>query len=439
MRIRRLRLVNFKRFADHEILLEPGLNLIVGPNESGKSSIVEAISTVLFADPTVRPRSVRNLEKWGATGAMRLELDFEQGDDSYRLAKDFGAGTSELTHRNEGEIIVDRDEIDRVVHSVVGFESRDAFESIAAVFQGEVASLEGLEGQARRGELVPLLERKMTSSSGRVDAARVIENVNRRIERLRGGLDRSAKHPGPLKRLYDRREELHQRAALIRKRWDGTQRVRSELARDREELDRAKREFDRIDEAFLNEEASRGRKEELARIRTAFDERASKISRVKKLRSDVADAWDTLVQGAREQEKEAIAAKAALDALDDRVETLKSTVPGGGSPLEKRPGIGLGIVGSAALLCIVIPLLAEFTTLVKWLSVAGGAGLGVWTFFLFKRASRVWTAAQEIRSVHTERKRREVALSAALLKLGIRTFEGLEAYAEEQDLARRNV
>lgn len=439
MRIRRLRLVNFKRFADHEILLEPGLNLIVGPNESGKSSVVEALSTVLFANPATRTTSLRNLERWGSSGSMRLELDFEQGEDSYRLTKDFGAGVAELTHRNEGEIIADREEIDRVVHSMVGFERRDAFESIAAVFQGEIASLEGHEGQARRGQLVPLLERKMTSSSGRVDAARVIENIERRIGRLRGGLDRAAKHPGPLKRLTDRREELHQRAALIRKRWDGTQRVRSELARDREELERARREFDRVDEAFLNEEASRGRKEELQRLRAAFDERAAKIGRVKKLRSDVADAWDTLVQGSREQEKEAIAAKAALDALDDRVKTLRSTVPGDRDPLEMRPGIGLGIVGAAALTLIIAPFIAGVAPVAKWLSVGGGAGLGAWTFFLFRRASKIWTAAQEIRSVHAERKRREVALSASLLKLGIRTFEGLEAYAEEQDRARRNV
>ena len=64
MRIRRLRLVNFKRFADHEIELEPGLNLVVGPNESGKSSIAEALSMVLFADPASRSASIRSMERW---------------------------------------------------------------------------------------------------------------------------------------------------------------------------------------------------------------------------------------------------------------------------------------------------------------------------------------------------------------------------------------
>jgi len=439
MRIRRLRLVNFKRFADHEVVLEPGLNLIVGPNESGKSSIAEALSIVLFVDPASRAASVRSLEKWGGSGGMKLELDFEQGDDSYTLTKDFGAGTAELARCTEGDVIADRREIDRVIASVVGFETREAFESIASVHQDDLASLEGLGGQARRGALVPLIERKMTSSSGRVDATRVIETIRGRIDRLRVGLDKSAKHPGPLRRLHDRRDELLPRAAVIRKRWDETQRVRSELAREREELAVASQELGSLDEVFLNEETRRGHDEELKRLRIRFDERAAKISRIRKIRGDVADAWDAMVQGSREQEKEAIAAKAALDALDDRVETLKALVPGVKSPVDLRPGIGVAVVGGAAVVIAVVPFLMGAAVGLKWGMVVAGIGLGAWAFFLLRKAARVWSAAEEIRSVVQERKKRETVLSASLLKLGIRTYGGLEEYAAKQDEVRRNV
>ncbi|MEA3408811.1 MAG: AAA family ATPase, partial [Candidatus Eisenbacteria bacterium] len=438
MRIRRLRLVNFKRFADHEVVLEPGLNLIVGPNESGKSSIAEALSTVLFADPTSRAASVRSLEKWGGSGGMKLELDFEQGEDSYTLTKDFGAGTAELARSSEGDVIADRHEIDRIIAGVVGFETREAFESIASVHQDDLASLEGLGGQARRGALVPLIERKMTSSSGRVDATRVIETIRSRMERLKVGLDRPAKHPGPLKRLHDRREELMPRAAVIRKRWDETQRIRSGLAREREELIVASQKLERLDEAFLNEETRRGQQEELGRLRVDFDERAAKIGRIRKLRGDVADSWEALVQGSREQEKEAIAAKAALDALDDRVETLKALVPGVKNPLELRPGVGVMIVGVGAMVATAVPFLLDLAAAAKWSMVAVGAGLGVWAVFLLRKAARVWSAAEEIRNVIQERKKRETVLSASLMKLGIRTYGGLEEYAAKQDEARRN-
>ncbi len=439
MRIQRLRLVNFKRFADHEVALEPGLNLIVGPNESGKSSIAEALSTVLFADPTSMAASVRSLERWGGSGGMKLELDFEQGENSYKLTKDFGAGTAELARRTEGDVITDRGEIDRLIAGVVGFETRDAFESIASVHQDDLAGLEGRGGHARRGALVPLIERKMTSSSGRVDATRVIDTISNRIDRLKVGLHKPAKHAGPLKRLQDRREELLPRAAVIRKRWDAMQRVRSGMARDREELTVASQELQSLDEAFLNEETRRGQEEELKRLRVGFDERAVKINRIRKLRSDVADAWDALVQGSRDQEKEAIAAKAALDALDDRVETLKGLVPGVKSPLELRPGVGVALVGVGAVAVAGAPFIVEMGAVLKWGLVAGGVGLAVWAIFLMRKAAHVWSAAQEIRNVLQERKKRETVLSAALLKLGIRTYGGLEEYAAKQDEARRNV
>jgi DNA repair exonuclease SbcCD ATPase subunit len=438
MRIRRLRLVNFKRFADHEIALEPGLNLIVGPNEAGKSSIAEALSTVLFADPS-ETTSLRPLERWGGVGGMKLELDFEHGKERYRLVKDFGAGTAELARGKEGDVIADRSEIDRIIAGVVGFDTREAFESIASVHQDDLASLEGRGGEARRGALVPLIERKMTSASGRVDATRVVDTIGSRIERLRVGVDSPAKHAGPLKRLLDRRDELLPRAAVIRKRWDETQRIRSELARTREELSEASGELEQLDEAFLNEEAKKGEREELVRLRAAFDERAAKIGRIRQLRGDVADAWDTLVQGSREQEKEAIAAKAALDALDDRVETLKTVVPGDKSPTEVRPGVTIAIIGGAAAGIVGAAVLVPMAGVVKWGLMVLGAGLVGWALYLLRRAVRVWSAAQEIRSVAAERKRRETVLSASLLKLGIRTYGGLEEYAAAQDEARRNV
>ncbi len=439
MRIRRLGLVNFKCFADHEVELEPGLNLIVGPNESGKSSIAEALSTVLFADPTSTEEAVRSLARWGGSGGMKLELDFEHDEVSFTLTKDFGAGTAELASHTEGDVVADRAEIDRIIAGAVGFDTREAFESIASVHQDDLASLEGLGGQARRGALVPLIERKMTSSSGRVDATRVIDTIGKRIDRLKTGTDRAAKHPGPLKRLLDRREELLPRAAVIRKRWDETQRTRSELARETEELGVAAKELERLDETFLNEETKKGQEEELTRLHTAFDERAAKISRIHKLRGDVADAWEALVQGSREQEKEAIAAKAALDALDERVKTLKGLVPGGRSPLDQRPGVWVATFGGAAVGLIVVPLLVEMGAPIKWSLIAVGVGLAAWALVLLRKAVHVWSSAQEIRSVLRERKKRETVLSASLLKLGIRTYEGLAEYAATQDVARRNV
>ena len=43
MYISKIRLHNFKRFRDLEIPVEPDMNIFIGDNESGKSSILQAI------------------------------------------------------------------------------------------------------------------------------------------------------------------------------------------------------------------------------------------------------------------------------------------------------------------------------------------------------------------------------------------------------------
>lgn len=47
MFIRKVKIHNFKCYKDFEITLEEGLNIIVGDNEAGKSTILEAINLAL--------------------------------------------------------------------------------------------------------------------------------------------------------------------------------------------------------------------------------------------------------------------------------------------------------------------------------------------------------------------------------------------------------
>ena len=47
MFIRKVKIHNFKCYKDFEITLEEGLNIVVGDNEAGKSTILEAINLAL--------------------------------------------------------------------------------------------------------------------------------------------------------------------------------------------------------------------------------------------------------------------------------------------------------------------------------------------------------------------------------------------------------
>ncbi|MGH7643949.1 MAG: AAA family ATPase, partial [Gemmatimonadales bacterium] len=88
MRIRRLKLVNFRQHSDTDIDLGDGITGIIGPNGSGKTSLLEAIAWAIYGTAAVRgdKESIRNLRA-KPRASVRVELEFELGRHAYRVAR----------------------------------------------------------------------------------------------------------------------------------------------------------------------------------------------------------------------------------------------------------------------------------------------------------------------------------------------------------------
>ncbi|WP_053844368.1 AAA family ATPase [Paracidovorax avenae] len=90
MKLKRLRIENFKRFRAPLELNDfaDGLNLFVAPNESGKSTVAEAIRAAFFERH--KSSSVSGLRPWSDSSATpSVEIEFELGGKSARLIKAF--------------------------------------------------------------------------------------------------------------------------------------------------------------------------------------------------------------------------------------------------------------------------------------------------------------------------------------------------------------
>lgn len=90
MKLRRFRIEQLRQFRKPLVVdqLTPGINLFVGPNESGKSSIVRALRAAFFERH--RSSSVEDLQPWGdsaATPTIALEFDWE--GERWALSKSF--------------------------------------------------------------------------------------------------------------------------------------------------------------------------------------------------------------------------------------------------------------------------------------------------------------------------------------------------------------
>lgn len=90
MKLRRLRIEHFKRFREPLTLegFADGLNLFAAPNESGKSTVAEAIRAAFFERH--RSSSVEHLRPWDEPAATpTVEVSFDIGGRRYQLSKAF--------------------------------------------------------------------------------------------------------------------------------------------------------------------------------------------------------------------------------------------------------------------------------------------------------------------------------------------------------------
>ncbi|MFD2235968.1 AAA family ATPase [Aureimonas populi] len=69
--------------------LEPGLTVLVGDNEAGKSTILTALRAALFHRHGSGSRFVKNLAPYGRQVRPEIDLEFELGQTRYRLEKRF--------------------------------------------------------------------------------------------------------------------------------------------------------------------------------------------------------------------------------------------------------------------------------------------------------------------------------------------------------------
>ncbi|MHB0912031.1 MAG: ATP-binding protein [Armatimonadota bacterium] len=192
MELAELALSNFKRFADADFRFAPGLNVIWGENEAGKSTVHEAICCALFG----RERG-RSVERWGG-GTCAVSLAYKTGDRSWLIERKLTEGSAVLCPAG-GEVVTSKERIAELLAEHIGLTSRAVFESTLSVQQmsvGRIGSeLEAVgheiqavftgAGGASAGDVYRRLETKRDSIKGRARPANPRE-YDKIADRLRG-------------------------------------------------------------------------------------------------------------------------------------------------------------------------------------------------------------------------------------------------------------
>lgn len=147
MRISRLQLTDLRRYRDLDVSFAPGLTVVRGPNEAGKSTIQRALELILTRRATSAAADIEALRPWDSADGARpsITLTFEQDEEeetkSGTVHKAFlGAkGTVRLDY--DGQSITDPTLADQVIAELTGIPSEAFFRSTASVRHHELSDL----------------------------------------------------------------------------------------------------------------------------------------------------------------------------------------------------------------------------------------------------------------------------------------------------------
>jgi len=274
VRITRLTVRDFRRYRELEIPLSPGLTIVHGPNEAGKTTIQRAIELVLTRKATSGGADIDGLRSWDATEdarpviAIEFEIeDEERGARKGTLEKAFRGAKGTVRLEVDGETITDPTLADQALAELTGIPSEAFFRSTASVRHHELADLDRDEAALR--------DRLQASISG---ADRGTSRARRKLEKALFDLHtKGAKNPGRLKVAEDTVEQA--KAAV-----EQGELALAQLERDRDTLSGA-RERRTETEATLGERRSLLEKARQAERLTA--ERVSAQERFERYRQAV--------------------------------------------------------------------------------------------------------------------------------------------------------
>ena len=91
LRIRRIALTNFRKFREPFVIdgLTDGLNVIIEPNEAGKSTLLEAMRAAFFIRHNTANRLARSYAPHGEAVAPQIEVGFEARGEDWQVTKRF--------------------------------------------------------------------------------------------------------------------------------------------------------------------------------------------------------------------------------------------------------------------------------------------------------------------------------------------------------------
>lgn len=252
MYIKSYRADRFAGIKDVKLEFIDGLNIILGPNESGKSTIVNGMYSALFKNIDIKRNNNKDLEfsykfmprTEGDTIDSSLILGTEDGD--YSIKRQWGEDKSIKLRTPEDTIIRSSKAVEEILKEILIF-GETTYNNIVFAKQEDLKSILGniLEDSSFKREIGDLLRRALMELDG-VSVDTIEENIKAELDALYGRWDIEKNYPqnnrgvhdqyvnglGSVIKSYYRKEELK----ILMEKANRTEKEFEEVSKDINEI-----------------------------------------------------------------------------------------------------------------------------------------------------------------------------------------------------------
>ncbi len=138
MIIRHIRVNPFGFFSSREIKFQEGLNVVLGPNEAGKSTIFHALQKALFTPSKLKKldftKEIARFLPVGGGDTVVVEVAFQIGGKTYTLSRSWGASLVTELKLPDGSILRDEDKVFEYLQALLPA-SAGTFRSVLMTYQ----------------------------------------------------------------------------------------------------------------------------------------------------------------------------------------------------------------------------------------------------------------------------------------------------------------
>lgn len=277
MRYRRIKVRDFRGIDEREVEIGDGLTVLVGPNEVGKSSLLEAVNLLRTFKDSSKAAAIRNVRPVGRDASPFVELELETGPYQIKYRKQWWRAP-----RTELEV---KDQVGRVQH-FTGDEAHQKYldllkETVDLDLLDQVSVLQGESLQQAKLADVTALQHALGETPSDGDGDVLMDRVEQEYRRYYTPSGRDAK---PLTQGEAELQNLREDLARAESRAVEATRFTEEFAANERTLHHLdeKLENDRVElESIQSEEA------EVASLQEQLEQAQIRLEQVKEVREQL--------------------------------------------------------------------------------------------------------------------------------------------------------